>query len=473
MRAKNAVSKLKAIAAAAIMIFASAQPALAQQQQRQPSIIRDAEIEQSLNIMARPLFDAAGLEADDIQILLVGDRSINAFVTNGQRIFVHTGLIMEAENVNELIGVIAHETGHISGGHLARSREAMNYALRPALIAIGLGILAIAAGAPDAGAALISGAGQFAQGSFVRHTQVQESAADQAGAQFLEASGQSGAGLISFFNRELRPMEFAVRRVPAYMVTHPFTSDRIESLRQRVEHAEHYQTPDNPDYVRRFEFMQAKLVGFIEPLARTLQLYPVTDTSQPARYARAIAYCGCGVESRIPDLTRARAEIDALIAADPNNPYYQELAGQILFENGRSAESIPFHRRSVELAPNEALLMINLARSLIAANGRAGADEAVELLQRALRFEPDNGFAWRELATAHDLRGEDGLARLASAEQAYAIGDFGRARNFAERARRSLEQGTASYQRASDIVASAQNEAPEEEEQRGQPGRRG
>lgn len=467
MRAKSAVSKLKAFIAASAIIFASAQPALAQQ--AQPSIVRDAEIEDSLHVFARPAIVAAGLDPDDIQLLLVGDTSINAFVANGQRIFVHTGLIMEAQTPNEVIGVLAHETGHISGGHLARSTEAINYALRPALIALGLGILAIAAGAPDAGAAILSGAGQFAQASFVRHTQVQESAADQAGATFLENSGQSGQGMIDFFNRELRPMEFAVRRVPAYMITHPFSSDRVEALRQRVDSAPHHDTADTADNIRRFQFMQAKLIGFTQPLARTLQLYPATDHSQPARYARAIAYCGCGLASRVPDLARARADMDTLIADDPNNPYFQELAGQILFENGRAAQSIPFHRRSLELAPNQPLLQINLARSLIAANGRAGADEAIPLLQSALRREPDNGFAWRELASAHDLRGEDGLARLASAEQAYAIGDFARARNFAERARRSLDQGTASWQRASDIVASAQNEAPEEPQGRRNP----
>ncbi|MBL8550807.1 MAG: M48 family metallopeptidase [Hyphomonadaceae bacterium] len=445
--------------AAAVSLFALAGPALAQQQ---PSIIRDVEIEETLRIYARPGIVAAGLTPDEIQLVLIGDPSINAFVTNGQKIFVHTGLILRAKNPNEIIGVLAHETGHIAGGHLARNREAMSYAMRPAMISIGLGILAIAAGAPDAGAALIGGAPQFAQASFVRHTQVQESAADQAGAQYLEASGQTGKGLIEFFNREFRPNEFAVRRVPAYMVTHPFTSDRIEALRQRVEHSDHYGAVDTPDNIRRFQFMQAKLTGFIEPLARTLQIYPPSDNSQPARYARAIAYCGCGAQAKVPDLPRATAAINSLIAEDPSNPFFQELAGQILFENGRTAESIPYHRRSVELRPHEALLQINLARAILQARGRAGSDEAIALLQQAVQEEPDNAFGWRELASAHDLRGEEGLARLASAEMAYAVGDMGRALSFAERARRTLPQGTASWQRASDIVASVQNAMPDE-----------
>jgi predicted Zn-dependent protease len=371
---------------------------------------------------------------------------------------------MEARTPNEIIGVLAHETGHISGGHLARSREAARYAMRPALIAIGLGILAMAAGAGDAGAALIAGSGQFAQANFVRHTQIQESAADQAGASFLEQTGQSGAGLISFFNREFRPHEYAVRRVPPYMVTHPFTSDRIEALRQRVEGAENYRTTDTPDNLRRFQFMQAKLIGFTQTLARTLQVYPPSDRSQPARYARAIAYCGCGVQSKVPDLQRARTEINSLIAEDPRNPYFQELAGQILYENGRAAESIPFHRRALELSPRTALLEINLARAVLQSDSRGGADEAIRLLQRALQSEPENAFAWRTLAEAHETKGQEGLARLASAEQAYSVGDLGMARNFAERARRTLTQGPVSWQRASDIVASVQNTMPDDDQ---------
>jgi predicted Zn-dependent protease len=428
------------------------------------SLVRDAEIENTLTVYTEPVLRAAGLDPADVKISIVGDATVNAFVTGGQRIFVHTGLIMEAQNPNEIIGVLAHETGHISGGHLARSREAMRYAMRPALIAIGLGILAIAAGAPDAGAALIAGSGQFAQGNFVRHTQIQESSADQAGAALLEQTGQSGAGLISFFNREFRPHEYAVRRVPAYMVTHPFTSDRIEALRRRVEAAEHYDVKDTPENVRRFQFMQAKLVGFTQPLARTLQVYPPSDRSQAARYARAIAYCGCGVQAKVPDLVRARAEINSLIADDPRNPYFQELAGQILYENGRAAESLPYHRRALELAPRTALLEINLARAMLQADERAGADEAIRLLQRALQSEPENAFAWRTLAEAHEAKGQEGLARLASAEQAYSVGDFGTAVNFAERARRTLTQGTVSWQRASDIVVSVRNSMPEDEE---------
>ena len=449
-----------AVGAALVLSCAILAPGAASAQ----SLIRDAEIEDTLHVYANPLLVAAGVAPNDVRLLIVNDSSLNAFVAGGQNIFVHTGLILTAENPNELIGVLAHETGHIAGGHLARSREAMGQAMGPALISIGLGVLAIAAGAPDAGAALIAGSQQFAMANFVRHTQVQESSADQAGASYLEASGQSGRGLISFFNDNLRPYEFQTRRVPPYLMTHPFSSDRVEALRLRVDQGAHFNTPDTEDNLRRFRFMQAKLVGFLQTQGQTLARYPLSDTSSPARYARAVAYY------RVSELTQARQELEILMAEDPRNAYFQELMGQILFENGRAAESIPYHRRSLEFAPGQPLLQVNLARALIAGEGRAGTAEAIALLEQAAAHDPDNAYAWRELASARDLRGEQSLAELASAEQHFALGDYAAALNFAERARRTLPRNTVSFQRANDIVTFAGAEVRERAEHAGRRG---
>jgi predicted Zn-dependent protease len=427
------------------------------------SLIRDAEIEDTLRAYTEPLLVAAGVRPEEVDIYIVNDDSVNAFVSGGQNIFVHTGLILAADNPNEVIGVLAHETGHIAGGHLARTREAINQSLGTALISIGLGVLAIAAGAPDAGAALISGSQAFAMGTFVRHTQVQESAADQAALNYLEQSGQSGQGLLDFFNENMRPYEFMTRRAPPYMMTHPYSSDRVEALRQGIEQSATRSAQDSADNVRRFQMMQAKLIGFIRNHGQTLARYPASDTSAPARYARAIAYY------RVNHLAEAQREINSLIAEEPRNPYFQELMGQVLFDSGRAAESIPYHRRSLELAPGQPLFQINLARALNAANGRRGADEAVPLLQAALARESDNAFAWRELAQARNLQGDEAQAELASAEQNFAIHNYPAALSFAERARRSLPRNTPSYIRATDIVEFASEQL---RETRGQGGPR-
>ncbi len=428
-------------------------------------LIRDAEIEQTLRAYSEPLWVAAGLNPADIDLYIVQDPSVNAFVAGGQNIFVHTGLILAADTPNEVIGVLAHETGHIAGGHGARrSQFASNQAMGPMLISLALGVLAIAGGEPAAGAALISGSQQFAMSSFVQYTQAQESSADQAGLSYLEQAGQSGRGLISFFNTQIRPYEFMSRRMPPYMMTHPFASDRVEALRRGVEASAHRDAAEAPENLQRFQFMQAKLIGFIRTQAQTLARYPLSDTSQPARYARAVAYY------RVSDMARARSELEELMRQDAANPYYQELMGQILFENGRAEESVAYHRRSLELAPNEPLLQINLARALREARGRTGADESIDLLRTVTAREPDNAFAWRELALARNERGEVALAELASAEQNFALGDYGLAMSFAERARRQLARNTTDHQRAVDIIDVVRNSM--RDGQRGQPGRR-
>jgi len=429
--------------AALALVALSAAPAAAQ------GLIRDSEIEDTLRVYTTPLLQAAGLDPNDVSIYIVGDNSLNAFVAGGQNIFVHTGLILAADTPNELIGVLAHETGHIAGGHLARQREAVNKSMRTALISIGLGLLAIASGAPDAGAVLMASSQNFAMGNMVRHTQVQESAADQAALDYLVRTGQSPRGLIDFFNKNVRPYEFMVRRMPPYLMTHPFTSDRVEALRQNVQGSPLYDVRDSEDYLERFRFMQAKLVGFILTQGETLARYPLSDTSQPARYARAVAYY------RSSDLPRARQEMAVLMREEPQNPYFQELMGQILFENGRAEEALPYNRRALELEPGDALLQVALARALIAANGREGADEAVPLLQAAIDNESDNAYAWRELASAREIRGERSLAELASAELNFSVGNYPAAVSFAERARRELPRNTPSYQRATDIVTFA------------------
>lgn len=437
----------RALAGAAVALAAFIGPAHAAGQ------IRDAEIEQTLRDFSAPIWKAANLDPQSVQVVIVNDPTLNAFVTNGQNIFIHTGLILAADSPNQLKGVIAHETGHISGGHLARSDSAMGRAMRPAIVSIGLGILALAAGAPDAGAALISGSQQFAMASFVRHTQVQESSADQAAMSYMEGSGQSGEGLLEFFEK-LRYQEVLsdARRSP-YFRTHPLSGDRIQALRVRVEAASNRKAVDSESDLHRFKMMQAKLYGFLETPARTLVKYPEKDLSQPARYARALA------AYRVPDTGKAIKEIEALAQADPNNPYFQELWGQILFESGKAKDAIPHDRLALKLRPDSALLQINLARSLNGVGDEASAKEAIGLLQKAVSIEPDNAFAWRELSIAYDTTSNEGMARLASAEQSFSMGDYSQALNFAQRAKKTLPEGSASWRRASDIVMVSENEA--------------
>lgn len=441
-----------AFAAVAAMVAIAATPAHADGH----TVIRDAEIEATLRSYVDPIFVAANLDPSQIEVVILQDNSINAFVTNSRTMFIHTGLISAVESPNELKGVMAHETGHMAGGHVLRSREAMSQAMVPAMLSVGIGILAIAAGAPSAGAALIAGSQQFAMADFVQFSQAQESQADQAAITFMDAAGQSGEGLVSFASRQFRYNEMrSAQRVPPWMRTHPLWTDRIQALRQRVSQSEHRTATDTPEEIEHLKLIQAKLFGYTENAARTYQKYPDTDLSAPARYARSVA------AMRSSDFGRADKEAETLTREFPNNPYYHELVGEILLTSGRVADSVPHHRRALELNPGNALLQINLARALLATNQKPATDEAVGFLQAATRTEPDNASAWYELATAYDTRGEEGMARLASAELRFSVGDWPAARSFAERAKERLDQGTTSYQRALDIATIAETRVRE------------
>jgi len=414
-------------------------------------VIRDAEIETIIRGYWDPILRAANIDPAETDLVLINDNSINAFVTNSRSMFIHTGLIMAAQTPNEIKGVIAHETGHMAGGHVFQSREAMGRAMRPAFLSIGLGILAIAAGAPDAGAALIAGSQQFAYANFVQFTQAQESKADQAAVTLMEASGQSGQGLLDFASRQFRYNEMrSASRVPPWMRTHPLWSDRIQALRQRVEQGEHREAKDSSQDMEELRLMQAKLFGYVERPSRTFAKYPDTDTSAAARYARSIA------AMQASDFRRADREAESLTRDFPSNPYYHELVGEILLNSSRVAKSIPHHRRALDLKPRNALLQVNLARALAAEKTTASNEEAISLLSAATVLEPDNATAWYELSQAYDRKGDEGMARLASAELRFAVGDFPGARSFAERAKERLSRDTPSWRRAADIATIAE-----------------
>jgi len=425
----------------AFATFALSLPAMAQ------GFIRDAEIEAILREYTDPILEAAGLIPEDVGLFLIGDPSLNAFVAGGQRIHLHTGLIIRTETPGQLKGVIAHETGHISGAHGARRAADFAKSARSGYVSIGLGIIAIAAGAPELGAALIANSQQLTALSFFTHTRAQESSADQAAVTFLERTGESPAGIVEFFE-EFRYQEvLSQARRFEYFRTHPLASDRIRSLRARAEETGLMDVPPTDRAVAQMAIMHAKLIGFLEPPVVVYQRYPETDTSEPARYARAIS------AMQSVDLGKAIKEIDELLEINPENPYYHELKGQILFEFGKIEESVEPNRRAVELAPDQPLLMISYARSMIARGHQGDIEEGETLLRQAIIAEPDNAFAWSELAKAMDKQGRRYEAELATAERSFHIGDVVGANTFAQRAMLGLEPGTPLMRRAQDIAS--------------------
>ncbi|THD75252.1 MAG: M48 family peptidase [Phenylobacterium sp.] len=409
-------------------------------------LIRDTEIEDILRADATPLFKAAGLDASHIQIVIVGSRpdDINAAAAPGA-MMVNTALILQTKNPNELQGVMAHEVGHLAGGHSARSGDMTRAGMVPFILTMGLGILAAVAKAGDAAAGLMGSAQYFSALGMIGYSREQEGRADQAGATILEKAGLSGRGLAEFFNNFRYQEVFSQYRRYKYFIDHPLSSDRIDSLQARVAAQPHFNQVDTPEQLALHEVMKAKLEGFLEPQVAIVK-FSETDRSYPARYARAIAY----YQMKEPD--KALRIIDPLLQEQPNNPYLYELKGQILFEYGRAKEAEAPQRKSVELKPEAPLLHINLAQTLVALDDKAKVAEGIIELKKAIAVESDNADAWRVLAEAYDKEHEDGLARLATAEYQFAIGDLKQARVFAMRARDRLDRNSPEWRRATDIV---------------------
>ncbi len=431
----------RTIAALLLVLTLATLPARAQ------SMLRDAETEAFLREISDPIFVAAGLTPQSVQMYLIGDPSINAFVAGGQNIFIFTGLWDEADDVNQLLGVIAHETGHITGGHLARIGDAYAKAGSYSILSMVLGAAAMIAGSPDAGMGILMAGQNAAQRSVLAYSRVQESSADQAGASFLEGIEVSGNGLIEFFEK-LRQQEILsqINQDP-YIRTHPLTSQRILRLQGRVETSPYKDTPIRADWQDKFERLKAKMKGYLDPPVRTLRTYPLSDTSITARYARVYAY------HKQVNFDLAFAEAEHLIAAEPNNPYFYEIYGQILFENGRVVEALVPFEKAASLAPNQPLILTAYGQALIARDDPDNMTIALPILERATRLDPSNTFAWFNLARIYAWKEMPAMADLATAERFFAAGVGGQAMIHARRALGGLKVGTPQWLRAQDILA--------------------
>ena len=427
-------------------------------------LIRDAETEGLLRTYAKPIVSAAGLGSQGIRIHIVNDRNFNAFVVDGQNMFVHAGALMNAKTPNQMIGVIAHETGHITGGHLARLRTQISRAKSAALMLQLLGLAAMAggalAGAPgigQAGMGAAFGGTDAAMRSVLAYRQNEESSADQAAMTFLNATKQSGRGMIETFEFMASKL-YGVQGINPYLQSHPMPQQRILQLRELALASPYYDNVDPPELQTRHDLVKAKLFGFLDKPETVFNRFPRSDQSLPALYARAIAtYRQAGVQAAMPQL-------NALIAAQPDNPYFHEIKGQFLFESGDSVPAIDPLREAVRLAPESPLIRIMLAQALVGAGNTKYVDEAITNLRTALAREDGSSMGYRQLAAAYARKAEAvqatgakrqymAQASLASAEAYFYEGQLKLAKQQAKRAKASFVDGTPNWIRADDILA--------------------
>jgi len=404
--------------------------------------------------MVIPIWKAAGLDPNGVEIMIVQDNSLNAFVAGGQRIFINTGLIMRTETPNQLIGVLAHESGHIAGGHLARMQEELRSLTTLQILEAILGAGAMAGGALSGGSVgkggPTTGSGSpMAPGSllsFLKYTQTQESAADQAAITYLQRTGQSPKGAVDFLRLMQREERIQINRRDPYLTTHPLTPERITAFEEAVARSPYANTPDTPQFLMMHHRIVAKLMGFISP-ATTLSRFAEADRSIPARYARAIALYRTGA------LGSALLTIDGLIKENPNDPYFHEVRGQMLYENARAGEAVASYRRAAQLLPSSAVIKIDFARTLLATNNPENDREAVRNLELAVQQESGTFELWRMMAEGYSRLNNPGMTSLARAEMAVLRGQRSEAQAHADAASRQLQSGTPAWQRAQDIKA--------------------
>lgn len=416
------------------------------------SFIRDTETERVLRSKLDPILLAAGLVPQDVHLYLVNDQSINAFVAEGQNMFLNTGLLMTLDTPNQITGVMAHETGHMAHGDLVRAASGIRAATIPLLLSMATGLAAIIAGAGQAGTAIMMAGQQIAERTYLAYSRTVEANADQAGMRFLTATHQSGEGMLQVFKKFQDQEILSSSRIDPFAQTHPAPAARIAALQDLVDASPYRDVKDSPETIYAFDMVRAKLRGYIQPPEVTLRQYPLSDNSKPARYARAMAYF------KQPDMAKALMEIQGLLKDEPENPYFLEMYGQIKVEMGKVEEGIVPYRKAVELLPDAPLIRVALGAALLGSENPLYAREAVTQLQTGLKQDSDDPYGWYEIAQAYSRTGQNGKADLATAERFFIMYDYRDAIQFATRAQRGLPAASPDWQRAVDIASISQTQ---------------
>jgi predicted Zn-dependent protease len=439
--------------AASLMVAAASLPIRAHAQEASLPIIRDSEIEQLLRDYSQPILRVAGLGQRNIRVVIINDRSFNAFVIDAKRIFINAGAVMEAETPNQIIGVLAHESGHIAGGHLSKMRGELANAQTAAILATLIGVGAVVATARSGNnvggnpMAAIVGPQNAIMRSLLSYQRQQEDQADRAGVNFLTLAHQSPKGMYDTFKRMADQQLFVAHYADPYLQSHPMANERIANLAEVAHTSPYWDKKDPPELQQRHDLARAKLFGYMDRPDAVARRYPLSDTSLAARYARAVSGYRHG------DLRNALAQIDSLIQTQPSNPYFYELKGQALVEAGHGQEAVAPLRRAISLAPDPTLIRVLLGQALVSTNDTHLADEAISNLRTAVQTDAEIPDAYDQLAMAYGHKGDIADADLASAQAAFNRGNFSTARQLAGRAKGRFPVGSPGWVKADDIAS--------------------
>jgi predicted Zn-dependent protease len=460
----SSVARLaRAVMMALLLAVSLAQPAAAQDDSGGdggPQILRDTESELLFKQMSQPLIVAAKLDPGSVNVVLLNDPEVNAFVSQGQTVYIQSGLFLAADNVNQVQGVIAHELGHVVAGDAIRSQSGAKEATGISILSLVLAAAAAAAGAGDAAMGVLQAGQRVAIGQMLAFTRVQEATADASGARFLSTAGISGKGMLDFF-KKLQNLEYrlAIYSKDSFDQSHPLTSERIQALEQKLKADPAWNKPIDPALEARFERVKAKLMGYVDPKQAVLK-YPESDKSVPAHYARAYAYHLGGYPQK------AESEADALLAIDPHDPFFLELKGQILLEDGKPADAIPLLREATQRSGDAPMIAAMLGHALVATEDPKNFAEAKQILKVAVNKDNQDPFAWYQLGVIYDREGDEARASLATAERNNLEGNPKLALASAEMAMKGIPAGTPDWLRAQDIAMVSKTELQKKKKDR-------
>jgi predicted Zn-dependent protease len=445
---------------ALILSIGLSRPATAQQDAG-PQVLRDTETELLFKDMSRPLVLAAGLDPNSVSVVLLNDPEINAFVERGQTVYLQSGLLEAADNINQVQGVVAHELGHVIAGDSIRSEQGEKQALGISILSLVLGAVAVAAGAGDAGVGIMQAGQRAALGEMLAFTRGQEATADATGSRLLSKAGISGKGMLDFFNK-LQNLEYrlAIYSKDSFDRDHPLSSERIQALEVKLKGDPAWGKATDPALEARFERVKAKLLGYIDPKQAALR-YPESDQSVPGHYARAYAYHLGGYPEK------AISEADSLLAIDPHDPFFLELKGQILLEGGKPKEAIPVLREATHRSGDAPMIAAMLGHALVATEDPKNFPEAKQILKVAVNRDNQDPFAWYQLGIIYDREGDDARASLATAERSNLEGNPKMALASAQMAMKGIPQGTPDWLRAQDIAMVSKAELSKKKDKKG------
>ena len=378
------------------------------------NIVRDAEIENFFHDLSFPIVESSTIKGTKINFYLDKQNYINAFVTSGPKIFITTELLIKTNSVDQIAGVIAHEIGHITGGHLSKRYNAYEDSMFTTMISSILAVGAIAAGSPSAGSAILMGGEHIRNQQILSFSRNQESYADQTAIKLLKKSNYSVKGLYELFEILERKERFS--KINPYNQTHPLSIERKRVIEDHIDYKENIES--NYLLNERLKLIKAKLIGYTTKKERFNIYYPVDRNSLESWYARSIHYYLNG------DIDKALIFIDKCINQKKENPYFYELKGQILYENGRSLLAINSYKEAIKYKNDEKHFYLAISKAIYTQKDIRLYDEGISFLKKYINEEDFPIEAWHYLGLYYGKMGKYVLSSLALAEKFLLLNDI-------------------------------------------------